>query len=261
MLLALALLVTLAALRVALFFATATLLFATLRGGGPLALGSEALLFALALALGLLLGELALALGGDLFRRGSELEAEQRADLVLGDALASALFLRLAAPVHEHAGEVVAEHDLDLLLSGALGDEADAERRVHDDLVDGELGLRRVPHRVVERIRVHPLEPLELLRAAALGGGEWLGVVVLAAPRRLVRMRVTTHGALDASDLVGVALENDVLGIRAALGAVAVGFPTVARALVAPEMALEDLIHSQNSGLPPRGSRKCCHVT
>src|SRR5690606_16578662 len=176
------------------------------------------------------------------FGRRAHLEPEQLTHLFLADAIATALVVRLAAAVHEHAREVVAEHDLDLQLAGDLGDEADGEVRPDRDPLGAELGLGSIPHGggVVER--VHALEPLELALTALLGH-ERLGVVVVTPARRLVRMCVSAHRALDATDLVAVALQDDVLGVRPALRAIGDGLAAVAGALITTEVALEDLVH------------------
>jgi hypothetical protein len=80
-------------------------------------------------------------------------------------------------------------------------------------------------------------------------GDQRLGVVVVPAPRRLERVRVSAHSALNATDLLAIAFQDDVLGISATLGAIGLGFPAVIGALATSKMALEDLIHRSISGL------------
>jgi hypothetical protein len=59
---------------------------------------------------------------------------------------------------------------------------------------------------------------------------------------------IATNSALDAANFVAVALEDYVRGVSATLGAVALGFAAVG-ALIATEVALEDLVHQSISEL------------
>ena len=131
-------------LALALGLALPLFLFAALLGLDAGTLGRESTLFSQALLLGLFLGDPFLALGCDLLRGRTELELEEIAELLLVDELASQLILVRPTTVHDHAADVVAEGQLDLVVVEHLADEAHTEARMHDHLVQDQSGLGAV---------------------------------------------------------------------------------------------------------------------
>jgi hypothetical protein len=81
--------------------------------------------------------------------------------------------------------QVVAEHQLGLAVAHQLADEADAEGRVHDDLVLLKLGFGVVTDGVFDVVLVDPVEPGQFFHALAPTDAQRLRALFVPAPRRL----------------------------------------------------------------------------
>jgi hypothetical protein len=84
---------------------------------------------------------------------------------------------------------------------------------------------------------------------ALLFGHQRLRIVVVDSAWGLVGVSIPTHGTLYAPNFLAVALEDDVLRIGSALGAIPLYFSAIVGALVTSKVALEDLVHQEVSGL------------